>query len=304
MRPKMSAPFTEKNDEVGADVAAEVALPVQALTPGLLRRSLAQIREATHEAVARWEEQLAKLPRGLDFDLRGSRAGVLDRLRKSSESLAKSVSSSHDAALQASLSHLAVPLEAFKAHGSAPAAPDADNFIKEHGDTLDRMGADIASAGHALRQLADLAVRGAADLDPHSVNRILERRRDLGDATLRRVEDKIATTRSRKDKKRLQDMRDDMRNWLANRDARLESVQPIVDELALRTDVLRMACVVQSRRLARAAEFTGRASGTRDSRGGLSQRAQTSREAMEFSACLRALLLAAHVDMTAPLEQS
>jgi hypothetical protein len=300
----MSPPLTEPNDEAQSGPAETAPSPVQALTPGLLRRSLAQIREATREAVAPWEEHLAKLPRGLDFDLRGNRAGVLDRLKKSSESLGKSVANSDDATLRASLSQLAVPLEALKLQRSAPAAHDADNFLKEHGDALDRMTAEIASAGHALRQLADLTVSGAAGLDPHSVNRILERRRDLGDATLRRIEDKIATTRSRKDKKRLQDMRDDMRNWLANRDARLESVQPIVDELALRTDVLRKACVVQSRRIARAAELTGRAFGAGQSGDGLSRRTQTAREAMEFSACLRALLLAAHVDVTAPLEQS
>jgi len=289
----MSEP-RERDNEMQANTAAETAPPeVQALTPGLLRRALAKIREATSETVAPWQEQLTKQPRGFEFDLRGSREGVLAQLKRVSEGLAKSAASSDDAALQASLSHLAVPLELIAKRRSAPASPEEENFLKAHGPEVDRMGDDIASAARGLRQLADLAVRGAANLDPHSVSRILERKRDLGDATLRRIEDKIAVTRSRKDKKRLQEMRDDMRNWLANRDARLEGVQPIVDELALRTDVLRKACVVQSRRLARAAELTRRAAGN----------GKIAREQMEFSACLRALALAVHVDAAAPLEQ-
>ncbi len=283
----MSGPGLDHDEETSPRTAAETAPPeVQALTPGLLRRSLAKIREATRETVAPWEGQLAKLPRG--------RAATLARLKKASEDLAQSVADGDSAVLQASISHLAVPLEAMGKHRSAPSSSEEENLLSAHGPEVNRMHDEIASAARGLRQLADLAVRGAADLDPHSVSRILERKRDLGDATLRRIEDKIATTRSRKDKKRLQEMRDDMRNWLANRDARLESVQPVVDELALRTDVLRKTCMLQSKRLARAADLTGCAAVS----------GKVMREGMEFSACLRAMLLATHVDANAPLEQN
>jgi hypothetical protein len=299
----MSEPLTEHIDT--ADEVSETRAPeVQALTAGLLRRSLAKIKNAADETVLPWHERLKKTPRGFDFDLRGSRPNTLEKLKRTSEHLTNSVPNADDAKLQENLSHLAQPLEMLRAYRSAPASPEEEHFLTGYGPQLDAISRDLAVAARALRVLADVAVRAAADLDPHSVSRILERKRDLGDATLRRIEDKIATTRSRKEKKHFQEMRDDMRNWLANRDARLESVQPLVDELALRADALRKACLVQSRRLTRAAEMTARVAGNGNSGTNVSERTQMAREAMEFAACLRALLLAARVDATAPLEQS
>jgi hypothetical protein len=291
--------------DMTGNAAPETHAPeVQALTAGLLRRSLGKIKDKASAALLPWQEQLTKTPHGFDFDLRGARPNTLEKLKRTSEQLAKSVPNADEAKLQQDLSHLAAPLEILRAYRSAPVSPDEEHFLKGHGPQLEAMSGDLAGAARALRVLADVAVRAAADLDPHSVSRILERKRDLGDATLRRIEDKIATTRSRKEKKHFQEMRDDMRNWLANRDARLESVQPLVDELALRADVLRKACLVQSRRLARAAELTARVAGGGNSATNVSQRTQMAREAMEFAACLRAFVLAARADATAPLEQS
>ena len=297
----MSEPLAER-DQMSA--GADETIRVQALTPGLLRRALANIREAASAHLDPWKEQSARAPRGMDFDLRNSLGGVLAGLKKCSDRLSNSLQGSDEAALQASLSCLSVPLESLRLHRSSPASPEEESFAAAHGLELDRMNDHLANAGLKLRQLADLAVRGAANLDPHAVSRILERKRDVGDATLRRIEDKIAITRSRKDKKRLQEMRDDMRNWLANRDARLEAVQPIVDELGLRTDVLRKACIVQSRRLARASEMSERAAGAGGAAPDAARRMQMAREAIEFSASVRAFLLAARVDAMAALEQS
>jgi hypothetical protein len=290
----------EEPEEIPSDDEASEAPEVQALTPGLLRRTLANICETAQEEIAPWADESKKLPRGLDFDFRGSRTSVLGTLKKALEGLSKCASGSDDTALQQSLTHLAGPVEMLKARRSEPSLPEQERFIEAHGLELDRMSAHCAKAALALRELADLAVRGAAELDPHSVSRIVERKRDLGDATLRRIEDKIAVTRSRKDKKHLQEMRDDMRNWLSNRDARLDSVQPTVEELSLRTDALRRACLVQARRLARAAELTARA-GAEGNQRELSRRMQVAREALEFSASLRAFLLASRADATAPL---
>jgi len=299
----MTSSDLETDGEGPPDMIEEPAyVEVQALTPSLLRRALGQIRGASREAVAAWREQLGKLPRGSDFDSRGFRLTAIDRLKRTGEKLAKAARGEDQVSLEAGLARLKAPLEALGKQGAPNSEEDA--FLKQHASLDQRIATHMALAVSGLKQLADITVRGAADLDPHSVERILERKRDLGDATLRRIEDKIATTRSRKEKKRLQEMRDDMRNWLANRDARLESVQPVVDELALRVDVLRNACLVQSRRLARAAELTTRCFGPADRDAARAGRALISREGMEFSACLRAMLLAAQIEASAPLEQS
>jgi hypothetical protein len=300
----MNEPLGEQNPTSFGAADESTRRDVQALTPGLLRRSLARIREAATAHLAPWKEQSVRVPKGMDFDLRNSAGGVLGGLKKSSDRLSKPAEGGDDAALQASLSHLSAPLETLRLHRSSPASPEEEAFAAAHGLRLDRMGDHLATAALKMHQLSDLAVRGAVSLDPKAVSRILERKRDVGDATLRRIEDKIAITRSRKDKKRLQEMRDEMRNWLANRDARLESVQPIVDELGLRTDALRRGCIMQSRRLARAAEMSGRAAGAGSAGNEAARRTQMAREAIEFSASLRAFLHAARADATAALEQS
>jgi hypothetical protein len=303
----MDAPQPEHNEAPASDADdAPRRVEVQALTAGLVRRKFAQIRDALREDSSRWGDQLKKLPRGCDFDLRrtGPQASLVDTLKKTGERLAVAVSKPDDAAVPAGFSQLAASAAELRKRGAHAPGAEEDAFVRDNAAALHRMGADMAKAANGLKQLAELLAKSAAEFDPQSLNRILERKRDLGDATLRRIEDKIAMTRSRKDKKSLQEMRDEMRNWLMNRDARLENVQPLVDELYLRTAVLRNACLVQSRRLAKAAQMTAGAAGQADAAARLSHAQQSTREALEFSASLRALLLASHFDVAAPLAQA
>jgi hypothetical protein len=126
--------------------------------------------------------------------------------------------------------------------------------------------------------------------------------RHLGDAAMRLIEDRIASTATRDEGKRLRALRDDLKSWIEERNARLEQMQTAVDELNIRSSALRNECIMQAKRLSAAAALASHSTGGRGSSslGGIEQ---GSPEALVLSAVLRALLLESRTDAVAPLRE-
>jgi hypothetical protein len=276
------------------------------LTRDAVRRALKHTLQSLNQDVVPWHQQLAATPRGSDFDLRRESdrgADVLDSLKATGAILGEALAKRYAAsAVQGGLSYLEEPLGALS-KSREPEGHDAlqQAFLKQYGTTLQSLSDEMDKIARGLRGLSNLTARGAAELDPNGTNRIYDRMRTLGDATLRQIEDALGAAISRDDRKRLQLVRDEMTDWMVGRDERLQEMLPAMEELSIRAGVLRGEALIQSNRLAKAGEMAGRAAGTSDSVAHPNHAEQAAPEAETFSARLRALLLGAHIDITAPL---
>ena len=128
--------------------------------------------------------------------------------------------------------------------------------------------------------------------------------RHIGDATMRLIEDRIASAGTRDEGKRLRALRDDLKTWIEERNARLEQMQAAVDELHIRSNALRNESLMQARRLAAAAAMARQTAGGAGAASTVGAAEQASPEAMVLAAVLRALLLESRTDVTAPLRES
>lgn len=274
------------------------------LTPDSVRQALKQILHACAQHAPFRESAAA--PRDANAAPPEPGATILDTLKRTGDILDEALATGNAAgAVQAGLSELVDPLLAItESRETRKLDALQQTFVKQHGESLERMGSGMDKIADGLRVLSALAAQGAADLDPGGARRILDRMRNLGDATLRQIELKISAAVSRDDRKRLQNLRDEMRNWIAERNARLETAQLAVDELNIRAGLLRKESLIQSSRLARTAEMASRAAGTSHRDPQRSRAEQISSDAAAFSGGLRALLLRARLDITAPLQES
>ena len=127
--------------------------------------------------------------------------------------------------------------------------------------------------------------------------------RQLGDAAMRLIEDRIASTGNREEGKRLRALREDLKMWIEERNARLEQMQTAVDELSIRSNALRNECMMQAKRLASAAALTSQTGAGLGHPSPLSGAEQASPEALVLSATLRALMLESRTDVTAALRE-
>lgn len=277
------------------------------LTLNMVHEFLRHIAQSLDADAQRWQRQLACTPRGADFDLRDmdDGASVLDKLAIGGDALGEALARG-DAATdvgQSVLSHLPETLAALSEYREA-ARTDAKQqvFLKRYAAVLSRLDDDAHRIGRSMRDLSGLAARGAASLDPDATRRILSRMRHLGDSTMRLIEDRIASAETRDEGKRIRALRDDMKTWIEDRNARLEQIQSAVDVLNIRSNALRNECLMQAKRLAAAAALVGRTAG-RDRLSSASGTEQASPEAMVLSALLRALLLEGRTDITAPLRE-
>jgi hypothetical protein len=179
-------------------------------------------------------------------------------------------------------------LNALAASSTAPIrAAEHDPLVTRHGERRHQTATTMDDVAGGLYRLAGQAARGAVQLDPNALLRILERMQNLGDATLRQIEGRIGVTISRDDRKELQDLRDAVRDWLVARDDEREKAQQAADELSVHATALREKSLAESRRLANAAEIASRAGAILKAR----PRASSS-EAAAFAASLRAFLTA------------
>ncbi len=301
---------TDKIDE-GALPAEENGAAVRPpdLTVSMVHGFLRHILQESETAVEPWRKQLALTPRGADFDLRdeGDGTTMLDRLAMTGDALGEAIARGDAPADvgQGVLPHLAAPLAAIAERREA-AKTDARQqlFLKRYAPVLHRLDDDVSGIGRGMGDLSAIAARGAVGLDPDASRRLLDRMRAIGDATMRLIEDRIASNGDRDEGKRLRALRDDLKTWIQERDARLGQMQTAVDELNIRSNALRNESLMQAKRLAAAAaqtRDTGTSAGTVSPSGAAGQ---ASPEAMVLAAVLRALLLESRTDVTAPLRES
>jgi len=300
----------DKIDEGALPVAEDVAAVRRPdLAINMVHGFLRHILRSLETDAEPWRGQLASTPRGADFDLRDADDGttVLDKLAMTGDALGEAIARGDAPADvgQGVLPHLAAPLAALAERREA-AKTDAKQqlFLKRYAAVLQRLDDDVSGIGRGMGDLSTVAARGAASLDPDDSRRLLDRMRHIGDATMRLIEDRIASSGTRDEGKRLRALRDDFKAWIEDRNARLEHMQTAVDELTIRSNALRNESLMQAKRLAAAAALarqTASSAGTLSPSGAAGQ---ASPEALVLSAVLRALLLESRADVIAPLRES
>jgi hypothetical protein len=272
----------------------------------MVHHFLRHIAQTLAGETAPWREQLAITPRGADFDLRDFEDGtsVLDKLAMTGDALAEALArgDAPDTVGQSILSHLQPQFYALIKGGQALSPAAVQTVIKPHGAALAQLHGGMSAVGHSVGELASVTTRGAASLDPDATRRILDRMRSVGDTTLRLLEDRIASSGTREEGKRLRGLRDDLKAWIEARNARVEQMQAAVDELNIRANALRNECLMQAKRLAAASALAAQGSGRR-AVSVADGAEQASPEAMVVSAALRAFLLEAQSDITAPIRE-
>jgi len=277
--------------------------PTQDLTAQWVRRSIRRILKSLTQDVIAWQPQLSAVPRGSDFDLQGAEGHgpVLDRLRATADVLGNVLAEGKAGdAVQSGLSYLAEPCSALS-RGRASHQSDALQaaFAKQYRAELDNMGAELGRLPAHLRRLSEIAGKGAADCDPKSARRIHDRMRTLGDVTLRQIEEALVAAVTREERRELVMLRDEMKDWMAQRNVRVEETGAAIDELTVRGRALQNEGLIQSNRLAKAADLAGECAKP-DGTG--RHTSQVSAEAGLFAARMRALLLGARIDATAALQ--
>jgi hypothetical protein len=298
---------TNKLDEGALPVtedAAAVRRPDLAL--GMVHGFLRHILQSVEADAAPWQRQLALTPRGADFDLRDDGSTVLDKLAMTSDALGEAIARNDPPGEvgQGVLPHLATPISALVERREAVKTDAKQNvFLKRYAPVLNRLEDDVHSIGRSMGDLSGIVARGAASLDPDATRRVLSRMRQLGDAAMRLTEDRIASAGNREEGKRLRALRDDLKAWIEERNARLEQMQAAVDELSIRSNALRNECVMQAKRLAAAASLAGQTGAGSGLPSPLSGAEQASPEAFVLSATLRALMLESRTDVTAALRE-
>jgi len=301
---------TDKIDE-GALPAAETGVAARPpdLTVNMVHGFLRHILQSVESDAEPWQKQLALTPRGADFDLRdeGDGTTVLDKLQMTGDALGEAIARGDAPAdvgqgvlphLEAPISVLAERREAAKTDGKQQV------FLKRYAPVLHRLDDDVSSVGRGMADLSAIAARGAANLDPDASRRLLNRMRSIGDATMRLIEDRIASNGTRDEGKRLRALRDELKTWIEDRNARLEQMQTAVDELNIRSNALRNESLMQAKRLAAAAALARQSASSTGTVTPSGAAGQASPEAVVLSAVLRALLLEGRADVTAPLRES
>jgi hypothetical protein len=300
---------TNKLDEGALPVtedAAAVRRPDLAL--GMVHGFLRHILQSVEADAEPWQRQLALTPRGADFDLRdmGDGSTVLDKLAMTSDAMGEAIARNDPPGEvgQGVLPHLATPMGALVERREAVKSDAKQNvFLKRYAPVLNRLEDDVHSIGRSMGDLSGIVARGAAGLDPDATRRTISRMRQLGDAAMRLIEDRIASAGNREEGKRLRALRDDLKAWIEERNARLEQMQTAADELSIRSNALRNECVMQAKRLAAAAALAGQTGAGAGLPSPLSGAEQASPEALVLSATLRALMLESRTDVTAALRE-
>jgi len=294
---------TTATTEPDTNASTAQYVPPEDLSADSVRQSVTQIlRSLTQDAIP-WQAQLAAVPHGSDFDLQDPRgdAAVLDRLKATADVLGKALTEgTAGQAVHAGLSYLAEPCEALaKDRSSRNLDALQAAFVKHYRHELDSMGGAMGKLPSHLRTLSEIAAKGAADCDPKAASRIKERMRTLGNATLRQIDDALVAAVSREERRRYVMLRDEMKDWIKQRNARVEASEAAVAELAVRGGALQNEGLIQSNRMARAAEL---AAGCAKPDGLGRHVNQASADAGRFAARMRAVLLGARIDVTAVLQ--
>jgi hypothetical protein len=298
----MNAFRTKKTDEDGRPEPARTR-PARSpdLTLGMVHQFLHQIADALAADAAPWRKEVQIRPRGADFDLRDG--PVLDNLTMTGDALGEALARG-DAAAEVGASilpHLDAAANALERHKPAPNDARQQELLKRHQTVLHELAGGMSGVARQIAELSSAAARSAATLDPDGTRRILDRMHNIGDATMRLIEDKIASSSTRDEGKRMRALRDDLKSWIDERTARVDQIKIAVDELNIRSNALLNVSLMHAKRLAAAVALTGKAFGRSASGSPTAALVQISPEAMVLSAGLRALLLEGRSDITSPL---
>ena len=258
---------TDKIDE-GALPVAEDAAAVRRpdLTLNMVHGFLRHILQSLETDAEPWRRQLACTPRGADFDLRDADDGTTrarqtgDDRRRLGRSLARGDAPADVG--QGVLPHLAAPLGALAERREA-AKTDAKQhmFLKRYASrpppARRRCVQRRAQHGRSVRR------RGPWCGEPRSRCHAPSPRSHAPPRRRHHAADRRPdrSTGTRDEGKRLRALRDDLKTWIEERNARLEQMQAAVDELNIRSNALRNESLMQAKRLAAAAALARQTAG-------------------------------------------
>ncbi len=129
-------------------------------------------------------------------------------------------------------------------------------FLRENADALIALDESLRAAKARMRELSKLLDTATVGSDWPEPDRILAQKSTVGDRTLRNIEHALRVTDDPRERARLEALRDEMTQWMGERDARIEAERPEVDELRERLSRL-WEQVLESKALMHDAEESG-----------------------------------------------
>lgn len=276
---------------------------VEGVPEGLVKDSLGMTRDAMAPKIERWRGELNQAERAADFKFKAisgdGGASPVERLRLKGERLLTGTTLE---AGEEALSFLGSPIS-FLTHDYQANKIDAmqEQFMKNYGPTLQAMSQDMGRIKRGLDQLSEIAAE-ALSLDGGEAQKIMEKKKVLGDRTMRNIDDRLRRAKTPEGREKLEAMKKDLSGWMADRDARVKREQPEVDEMSVRAQVLKTEGMLQSSRLAKAADLAEKAIGRRHTDPRLDYIEQTRPGVAIFAAGLRTHLLGARADIEQTLK--
>ncbi|HWP42566.1 MAG TPA: hypothetical protein VNO14_04980 [Blastocatellia bacterium] len=111
-------------------------------------------------------------------------------------------------------------------------------FLRENADTLIALDESLRAAKARMRELSALLGNATVGSNWPEPDRILAEKMTVGDRVLRDINRALQETNDPQERARLEALRDEMTEWMAERDARIEAERPEVDELRERLSQL------------------------------------------------------------------
>lgn len=213
----------------------------------------------------RWRDEINRAQRESEFDLRGvtdSGPTALDRLQSRGELLAEGLIESKPLqALEAGLG-LMSPISALtEAYQVAKIDAMQEQFIKDYGPVLKEMARHMGMVARRLQDLSDLADENKVKFRDPEIDRIMQEKRTKGDATMRRIDERLRAAKTPEEREKLQALKGDLTKWMTDRDARVAKDEVEVREIDIRGSVLAKELAYQASRMGKAAVMAQNAVG-------------------------------------------
>ena len=105
------------------------------------------------------------------------------------------------------------------------------SFVRDNADALMALDESIRAAKAKMRELSELLDRTSVGSNWPEPDKLLVEKSQVGNRTLRDIEDALQQAQDPEERARLKDLRSELTEWMAERDARIEAERPDVDEL-------------------------------------------------------------------------
>lgn len=102
-------------------------------------------------------------------------------------------------------------------------------FLEINNESLTKLGDHLGKAKRAIRELSEMMAE--SPFHPSRLSELLDKKRRMGDSTLREIDAALERTTDPEERKRLQAMRDDLTDWMGQRDARAAKENTEVGDL-------------------------------------------------------------------------